>query len=335
MYMRKQTMKLSRQLKIELCSAVVAVFAAAAALTTATYAWYVANNQVTATSSTISAKTNGFVLQIADAKDGTVHGTGGTLTHTVTPGGILSPASSDDMKDWFVMGGLNEQGKITDYNTPPFVDQVNKPGEYEVMGKTYYAYIRSDYVVYTVSETGFANVYLEVGENNEPPVVITPNGADKVLDTFKDSLRVAITTQDYDPVNRTGTGAETLKVVYAMADETGIGNDADGKTGWTSIRRDGETSIKLDTVTYPYVYKDWYTDQNGNNWAATKQGDDYTVPAGSLPIAERVDYDGTLIHIYIWLEGTDADCVNGKSIEDDPATYDVTVKLAGVAVGNT
>ena len=38
--------------------------------------------------------------------------------------------------------------------------------------------------------------------------------------------------------------------------------------------------------------------------------------------------------IHIWMEGTDADCVNGKSVEDDPSTYDVTVKLAGVASGN-
>ena len=40
------------------------------------------------------------------------------------------------------------------------------------------------------------------------------------------------------------------------------------------------------------------------------------------------------VHVYIWMEGTDADCVNGKSVEDDPSTSDVTVKLAGVASGN-
>lgn len=50
-----------------------------------------------------------------------------------------------------------------------------------------------------------------------------------------------------------------------------------------------------------------------------------------MPIAEKVDYNGTIIHVYIWMEGTDADCVNGKAIENDITTYDVTVKLAGVA----
>ena len=34
------------------------------------------------------------------------------------------------------------------------------------------------------------------------------------------------------------------------------------------------------------------------------------------------------------MEGTDSDCVNGKSIEEDLNTYDVTVKFAGVATGN-
>ena len=48
----------------------------------------------------------------------------------------------------------------------------------------------------------------------------------------------------------------------------------------------------------------------------------------------NVGYDGIAVHVYIWMEGTDADCVNGKSVEDDSSTYDVTVKLAGVASGN-
>ena len=48
----------------------------------------------------------------------------------------------------------------------------------------------------------------------------------------------------------------------------------------------------------------------------------------------NVGYDGIAVHVYIWMEGTDADCVNGKSVEDDSSTYDVTEKLAGVASGN-
>lgn len=57
-----------------------------------------------------------------------------------------------------------------------------------------------------------------------------------------------------------------------------------------------------------------FIDQSGKNWVASKNGDNYTVPDGSVPIAEKVDYNGTIIHVYIWMEGTDSDCVNGKAI---------------------
>ena len=59
-----------------------------------------------------------------------------------------------------------------------------------------------------------------------------------------------------------------------------------------------------------------------------------TVCWGKQKNTTNVGYDGIAVHVYIWMEGTDADCVNGKSVEDDSSTYDVTVKLAGVASGN-
>ena len=36
------------------------------------------------------------------------------------------------------------------------------------------------------------------------------------------------------------------------------------------------------------------------------------------------------MRVYIWLEGTDVDCIN-TSGEDDFSTYDVTVSFAGVS----
>ena len=69
---------------------------------------------------------------------------------------------------------------------------------------------------------------------------------------------------------------------------------------------------------------------NCAGWLANKVGDDYQVDAGTHQIASRVGYDGIAVRIYIWMEGTDADCVNNAAAED-LATYDVTVKLAGVA----
>lgn len=73
-------------------------------------------------------------------------------------------------------------------------------------------------------------------------------------------MRVAITTQAVATDGKTPVGEETLRIVYAKDNETGEGNDSTAKAGWTSIQKvNGKP--KLDTVTYPYVYTGYYTDQ--------------------------------------------------------------------------
>ena len=68
-----------------------------------------------------------------------------------------------------------------------------------------------------------------------------------------------------------------------------------------------------------------------HNYAATKVDENYSAPdTNAAPIATDVDYDGVIMRVYIWLEGTDEQCVNNSN-EDDPSIYNVTVSLAGVA----
>lgn len=321
-------------LKLQFAGAIFGVVVAMLSLSTATYAWYVANNSVSAATSTISAKTNGFVLQINDAASGADHGSGVKSLEAFTNGGILSPASTDNMEDWYICQSMNAEGNVVSYMSPDFDRRTNpdaKPGQY-TLDKTYFAFIRSDYIVYTISETGLADVYLE-DDGTERPILITMNNGPGVS-TFTDSLRVAITTEPVN-ANGTGTGVETLKVVYAVKDETGKGNDETAQDGWTSIKNVSGTPTLVPS-SYDHISGSVignYNDQNGKNWVATRSDDNYTVPSGSMPIATNVDYNGTIIHVYIWMEGTDADCVNGKAFENDTTTYDVTVKFAGVAVG--
>ena len=73
-----------------------------------------------------------------------------------------------------------------------------------------------------------------------------------------------------------------------------------------------------------------YTDQNNQNWVATKVGKNYEVSSGTQKIASSVGYDGVKMRVYIWMEGTDANCINNAAAED-PATYNVNVKLAGIS----
>lgn len=320
-----------KKLKKELAAAVVSAMIAAVSLTSATYAWYVANNTVKATTSTISASTNGFILQIAKLAEGAQHGGEQKSLEATSKGATLSPASTDDLKNWYVCQSFNNQGLVTDYSEPAFATGANAiPGNYD---KDYFAFIKSDYIVYTITETGTADVYLDASDG--APVTITAKGGDGSK-TVTDSMRVAITTQAVAADGKTPIGEETLRIVYAKDNETGEGNDSTAKAGWTSIQNvNGKP--KLDTVTYPYVYTGHYTDQRttgAKNWVATKDGENFTIPDNSEAIATNVGYNGIAVHVYIWMEGTDADCVNGKSVEDDPSTYDVTVKLAGVASGN-
>lgn len=321
----------------ELVAATVSLMIAATCLTSATYAWYVTNNTVEATTSSISTKTNGFILQIATLEEGAQHGGEQKSLEAMTTGATLSPASTDNLRDWFICQSWDNQGFVTDYSTPSFeTGEGAIPGNYKVAGTDYYAFIKSDYIVYTITSTGTADVYLE-DDGIEPPIVVTAkNGSGST--TVTDSLRVAITTQEIGTDGKP-IGNESPRVVYAVKDETGKGNDLTGINGWTGIQKIGSSGVLAES-TYTHIYGTPHTagspylDQNGNNWVAKRDGENYSVEPGTMPIATGVGYDGIIVHVYIWMEGTDADCVNGKSIEDDPSTYDVTVKLAGVAVGN-
>lgn len=317
-------MQSSKSLKTQLVAAAVSVVLSAFALSAATYAWYVANTKVSATTSTISATTNGFILQIDELKNGAQHGGEQKSLEAQTVGATLSPSSTDDLKNWYVCNGWNNQGLVTDYSVPAFSTAANAlPGEYEVAGKKYHAFIRSDYIVYTITDTGTANVYLDASDG--APVTIEPVGGE-ASETMVGSLRVAITTQEIGPDGKSVTGSENLRVVYAMRDETGMGNDATAIAGWTSIQNQNGNPA-LAQATYDHIFTG-----GTNGWVATKgTSGDYSVAEGTNPIATGVGYKGVAVHVYIWMEGTDADCVNGKSIENSPTTYNVSVKLAGVA----
>ena len=242
-------------------------------------------------------------------------------------GGRITPSSTNDLKNWYICQGWNTDGKVTTYTKPTFATgEGAKPGQYEAGGETHYAYIRSEYIVYTITESGIADVYLDASEG-APITVSIDNGKTATSTTIPDSMRIAITTQALGADGKTPTGEESLRVVYAPKAVSGSGNDANAIDGkWTYIN-----GTQPAEVTYPHIHETTYTDQNGKNWAATKSGEDYTVATGSEAIAKNVGYNGIMMRVYIWMEGTDADCVNNAAAEDE-ATYSVAVKLAGVSV---
>lgn len=318
-----------KQLKRLLITSILSVSVAFAALVSSTYAWYVSNNKVDATSSTISAKTDNFVLQIATLEAGAQHGNNQSLVAS-SVGHKISPSSTNDLKDWFVSLSWGQDGLVHSYMQAD-VDATgkyarDKTGTYTINPERY-AFIKSEYVIYTVTQTGSCDVYL-AAENGVPAVQVTAEGA-TTSDVIPKSLRVGITIQDLDGTNPTGD--ENLVLVYAPDNETGVGNDKSGVEGWTYVAN----TTSLAPVTYPHVYGTNYvwTDSSNvqHNFAAQKNGMVYEAPtSNAATIATGVDYDGKIMRVYIWIEGTDEQCVNNSN-EEDSSTFRVTVSLAGVA----
>ena len=318
-----------KKMKMQLMATAASVLISGIALTSATYAWYVSNHTVEATTTKISATTNGFILQIATAEQGPQHGGEQTSLAASAEGGIISPSSTNDLINWYVCEGWNGKGKVTSYRKPTFVAD-GKPGQYGTDDDPHYAYLKSEYILYTINETGYADVYLDASEGS--PITLSANGT-PTTDTIPKSMRIGITIQNIKKnadETYSDDGDEELKVVYAPYEETGKGNDAEAINGWTCIGNSTDGKLKPVAVTYPYIYATTYTDQNNQNWVATKVGKNYEVSSGTKKIASSVGYDGVKMRVYIWMEGTDADCVNNVAAED-PATYNVNVKLAGIS----
>ncbi|MGN0734040.1 MAG: hypothetical protein ACI4LC_07695 [Emergencia sp.] len=82
----------SKAIKKQLMAAIAMVVVAAVALGSATYAWFVTNNTVTATTSTISAQSNAAFMTIEEGTTGAKNSDATTATYKTTGSIALYPA---------------------------------------------------------------------------------------------------------------------------------------------------------------------------------------------------------------------------------------------------
>lgn len=309
--------KTVRRLKADILGAALTVIVSFVALGAATYAWYVSNNTVNATTSTISAQANGMVLQIASGPNA-IHNGSDHQTTAASHGHEISPSSTNDALNWHVPKSWNGTN-VSGYQGATIFDQ--RDGSYTLKGdpKTYYAYTMAEYTLYTINQTGEADVYLDNSSSNGPVVVTASEGASKDwFDKIKGSLRVGLLIDD------------KLKVVYAPVLPTGKGNDVSATEGWSCVNS-GNLSVTM-APSYAHVYSDNMVDQNGKNWGATGSGDSYAKPTGDAQMLAHVGYNGTNFKVVIWMEGTDNDCQNmsGLDVGEGSPTFDVAVSLVGI-----
>lgn len=315
-----------KKLRIQLLGAIVSVFVSFVAISSATYAWYVSNTTVTGTASTISAMANNFVLQIGLLENGAQHGDNNQSLQAETLGGKITPSSTKNMKEWYVCNEWQTDGLVHSYMIPSDIDS---KGKYTGTDGEHYAFLCGEYVLYTITETGTCDVYLSPDDLNKY-ITVTQTSGEEASTTVPGSIRIGITIQ---PMKADGTEIDTtqpekLVLVYAPQNETGKGNDSGAINGWTCVK----DTTSLMTVPYTYIYGTETVASDGKTYVATKDEDNYLAPAiNGATIATNVGYNGVAMRVYIWLEGTDADCINTNGEEDDMSTYNVTVNLAGVA----
>ena len=311
---------MSVKLKKETVAAILSLLIAFIALCASAYAWFISNTKVTADTSSITAIANGMTLQIVK---GTIpdHGKDSeTIAFDSISGHEISPSSTDDVKTWYIPAAWTDGAMVSQYQA---VAPDHETGEYVLNGRKYYAYCVGTYTLYTIRDTGVADIYLD-GSTSEGAISVTSGGV-PLNDKIAKSLRIGLATVD-------SSGVEKLQVVYAPSTPTGSGNDVHSKqnslSGWIAV----EDNSKTKNATYCHIAENNYIDQNAGNWGATKDGNDYRRPLDNpKAIASGIDYNGIILKVYIWLEGTDADCVNtsAEGIDED-MTFDVTLRMIGI-----
>lgn len=304
----------TKALKKQMGAAIAMVLVAAIALGAATFAWFVSNTKVSATAQSVSATsaTPNLLIKAGTNDQGKAVTTGGLTADSVSSdtATALYPASSDDSNNWWAVNSwTNTDGStLADGYYKPTItlsgdNKAIQAGQYTQGTQTLNAYQVATYSVYTTTGSVALNL------DPENPISVTATGDAAQTTGFKDALRVGIVV-DGD-----------LKVVYAPTDNesTSKGNDKDAASGWRTVATANSTKNASKTTLAGNTFTGWT--------ATAVDGGVYKKATNSLG---DVDTDGSVVKVYIWLEGTDSDCLVGKADNaSDANNYQVQLNLVG------
>lgn len=319
----------TKSLKKQLMAAIAMVLVAAVALGSSTYAWFVSNTQVKATTSKVQASTAGGNLMIKAGYTTAASQEGGSTSASVaTSNGIAIYPASYNGGTWYVVDGWTTSGTNVLANkyrnatpTDTAIDTITGASKgvwSDGEGNSRNAYLCGTYTIY--ASNGAYDVYLD------PTTPITLDGTSKNGGAY-DALRVGIVVGD------------TMKVVYAPTVDEQVGNDSDAAVGWRMVSNDSSTTYaSYDVITATSTGKNVNKKGNAtlieNNYCAVKSSSDntYTAPtSNATSLASNVGAAGVKVQIYIWMEGTDQQCLIGTADGAvDENTYSVTANFVGV-----
>lgn len=170
---------------------------------------------------------------------------------------------------------------------------VGPDGTYTANGNTLAAYNVETYTVYT-DETGSLDVFFD--PNNQLGAVVTGEEGTNPRD-LPQALRIGLVVNG------------ELKLVYAPAEGT-------YKKGNSYGAQDGVLYAVTSAATISPA-ADVYTVVSDLSSGTAVQNEDGTWNGTGKTKLFTADHDGVVVKIYVWLEGTDAETVKGKSDDAD------------------
>lgn len=306
-------------------------------------AWFVNNNKVTATTSDISAASATASLYIEHGKFSSLPN-GNKTSDKTTCSLALVPVSNNysngSLGDWYIVNGWTD-AKATGYHnlTASGADgaykfQETTTGDGTLTGASMTvstdsnnlvgAYNVGEYTLYTA--TGNQDIYLDP---TNPITVTEGQKTDGTGGKLTDAIRIAIVA-----TTGTGEGAKTKTLYYLPKGETTVGNDNGAQAGIvygvnsaTSIAAIGAGSAS-DATGY-------FTPDTINSWTASSTGNG-SYSKGTFKLGTAGYNAATMmdVKVYIWLEGTDGQCLIGQDV-DGVSKLSVAVNFVGVEPDTT
>lgn len=215
--------------------------------------------------------------------------------------GNLYPISTPDLSNWWYVSSWDKHQAENYQKANLTQDNVNKDRwNYTYKEKQYTAFNKVDYTVFCSGDKSM-DVYFDVNaiqlfesldEHQNPK-------------RLKEAVRVGIAIN----------GA--MKLIYAPVIETGKGNSKN-----TSEAKYYSVNSATTVVENSNVYDDL------SNWTAIQDNETGIYSATDKTMLFTTNHDGTLVSVYIWIEGTDAQAMIGKS--DNANGISVSVDLVGI-----
>lgn len=319
-------------------------------------AWFVNNNKVNANLNNISATSASASLYIKYGKQ-TALPTDNLTTDSASSSLTLVPVSNNynngRLGDWYIVNGwknanangyapLSGTSKVAAYDY-----QETKSGEGDSAtltgatirvsadnSKRVGVYSVGEYTLYT--ETGNQDVYLDPAN----PITVTEGTLTGKTANLKSAIRIAVVAT---------SGSNTTTLYYLPVAETKAGNDiGSAATGTSSTKVYGVSSTtqisEINAGSQNSSAGYFVPDVTGTEstvtkslgyWTATDKGNgSYSAGTHKLGIAGNTDTTMMDVKVYVWLEGTDGECLINNGV-DGVTGLSVSLNFVGVDPNTT